>query len=186
MEYLPPRGLAARSAWVSVAAAAISCSTTAISCSTTAAAEAAAGTTTTAAVSSLWSSVVTATAATVWSRWAAGEWHGATAELTEIAVSATSTSTATTGSATTGATAEASTLAGNVLEESRDLLVGLLQELKEVTDNTAVATVEESGGDTSVTGTSGTTDTVNIVVNVSWEIVVDNVGDIRNIELNPS
>lgn len=175
--------MAARSAWVSVAPAAISCSTTA-------AAEAAAGTTTTAAVSSLWSSVVTATAATVWSRWAAGkaagEWHGATAELTEIAVSATSTSTATTGSPTTGATAEASALAGNVLEESRDLLVGLLQELKEVTDNTAVATVEESGGDTSVAGTSGTTDTVNIVVNVSWEIVVDNVGDIRNIELNPS
>lgn len=149
--------MAARSAWVSVAAAAIAAAATAVS---------------------LWGSVVTTTAVTEWSRWAAGkatgERNGAATELTEIAVSATSTSTAA-GAATTRAATEASTLASNVLEESGDLLVGLLEELKEVTDNTTVATVEEGSGDTGVTGTSSTTDTVDVVVNVGWEIVVDNV-----------
>ncbi|KFY63063.1 hypothetical protein V496_04225 [Pseudogymnoascus sp. VKM F-4515 (FW-2607)] len=166
----------ASSAWVSVAAAAIAAAATTAAVATA---------TTTTAVSSLWGSVVTTTAATVWSRWAAGkaagERNGAAAELTEIAVSATSTSTAA-GAATTRAATEASTLASNVLEESGDLLVGLLEELKEVTDNTTVATVEEGSGDTGVTGTSSTTDTVDVVVNVGWKIVVDNVRDIRNIQ----
>tara|TARA_R110002060_G_scaffold1649_1_gene3155 strand:- start:168 stop:350 length:183 start_codon:yes stop_codon:yes gene_type:complete len=56
-------------------------------------------------------------------------------------------------------------------------LVGLLQKINEVTDNTSVATVEECGRDTRVTSTTSTTDTMDIIIDISWEIVVYDVGD---------
>lgn len=62
-------------------------------------------------------------------------------------------------------------------------MVCLLQEVDEIATDTTVTTVEESSGDTSITGTSSTTNTVNIVVNIGGEIVVDNVGDVWNILL---
>jgi hypothetical protein len=101
-------------------------------------------------------------------------------KLTEIAVGTTTTGTAATATAT--ATTETGRLASNVLEEGWDLLVGLLQQINELTDDTAVATVEEGSGDTSVTSTASTTDTMNVVIDISWEIVVDDVGDVWNIE----
>jgi hypothetical protein len=64
--------------------------------------------------------------------------------------------------------------------------VGLLEELKQVTDDTTVATVEEGSGDTGVTSTTGTTDTVDVVVNVSGQIVVDDVGHVGDIETTSS
>jgi hypothetical protein len=64
--------------------------------------------------------------------------------------------------------------------------MGLLEELEQVTDNTAVATVEEGSGDTGVTSTTGTTDTVDVVVNVGGQIVVDDVGHVGDIETTGS
>jgi hypothetical protein len=61
-------------------------------------------------------------------------------------------------------------------------LVSLLQEVNQITNDTSVAAVEESSGDTSVTGTSGTTDSMNVVINVGWKIVVDDMGDIRDVK----
>jgi hypothetical protein len=61
-------------------------------------------------------------------------------------------------------------------------LISLLQEVNQITNDTSVAAVEESSGDTSVTGTSSTTDSVNVVINVGWEIVIDDMGDIWYIE----
>jgi hypothetical protein len=61
-------------------------------------------------------------------------------------------------------------------------LVSLLQEVNQITNDASVAAVEESSGDTSVTGTSSTTDSMNVVINVSWEIVVDDMSDIGDIQ----
>jgi hypothetical protein len=61
-------------------------------------------------------------------------------------------------------------------------LVSLLQEINQITDDTSVAAVEEGGRDTSVTGTSSTTDSVNVVINVGWQIVINDVSDIRNVQ----
>jgi hypothetical protein len=61
-------------------------------------------------------------------------------------------------------------------------LVGLLEKLKKITDNTSVATVEEGSGDTSVTCTTSTTDSVNVVINIGWKIVIDNVDNVRDIQ----
>lgn len=60
--------------------------------------------------------------------------------------------------------------------------MSLFQKVDQVAHNTAVATIEESSGDTSVTGTTGTTNSVNIVVDIGGQVIVDDVGNIRNIE----
>ena len=70
----------------------------------------------------------------------------------------------------------------NCLKPIRDLLVCLTQELDEITDNVLVTAVEERSGDTNVTRTTRTTDTVHIVVDIRGEIVVDDVGDVGNVE----
>jgi hypothetical protein len=61
-------------------------------------------------------------------------------------------------------------------------LVSLLQEINEITDNTSVATVEEGSRDTSVSSTSCTTNSVNVIINVGGEIVVNDVRHIRDVE----
>jgi hypothetical protein len=65
-------------------------------------------------------------------------------------------------------------------------LVGLLQEINQITNNTSVATVEESCRDTCVTSTTSTTNSVNVVIDVGWEIIVDDVGDIGNVKTTSS
>ena len=100
-----------------------------------------------------------------------------TTHATNIAGSSVTTATTTTAASAAAAAAEARALTSDGLEELRNLLVGLLEELDEITDNTTVTTVEESGGNTSVSCTSGTTDAVDVVVDVGGEIVVDDVSD---------
>ena len=55
-------------------------------------------------------------------------------------------------------------------------------ELDELADDVAVRAIEEGGGDTRVTGTARTTNTMDVVVDVAGQVVVDDVGDIGNIE----
>ena len=105
--------------------------------------------------------------------------HGATHIPGSTGATAAATSTASTATETT-------TFTGNALKERGNLLVGLLEEVNHVADNTTVSTVEESSGNTGVTSTTSTTDTVNVVINVGGKIVVDNVGDIRNIQTTSS
>jgi hypothetical protein len=62
----------------------------------------------------------------------------------------------------------------------------LLQEINQVTDDASVPAVEECCGDSGVAGTAGSTDTVNIVIYVCGEIIIDNVRDIRNIQTSSS
>lgn len=163
---LPPGLLSTRAAGVTIAAAAVAAA---------AAAEAAA--------------ITTALGSVVTSSKAASRLRGATettaAVLAEITVSSTTTAAAATTGAATTATAKGG-LARNGLQESRNLLVGLLQEVHELADNTTVATVEESSGNTSVTSASGTTDTMDVVVNISRKVIVDNVSDVGDIETTGS
>ena len=70
----------------------------------------------------------------------------------------------------------------NGLEPTGDLLVCLTKKLDKVTDDVFVTTVEEGGGTTSVAGTTGTTDTVNVIIDVGGKVIIDNMGDIGNIE----
>jgi hypothetical protein len=109
-----------------------------------------------------------------------------TTEGTDVTSSSGTTATATTRAAAASTTESTTTLAGDALEEGRNLLVGLLEQVDELTHDTTVAAVEESGGDTSVSGTTSTTDTVNVVVNVGGEVVVDNVLDVGDIETTGS
>ena len=106
------------------------------------------------------------------------------AEATDIASSSSTTAT-TTASAAATAAAKASALTSDSLEESGNLLVGFLEKLEKVTNDTSIAAVEESSGDTSVSGTTSTTDTVDVVVNVGGKIVVDDVLDVGDIENRP-
>lgn len=181
---LPPR-LTTGTARVAVAT-----TTVAAAAATTAAV----ATTTTTAVATGRRSTTTTIAATAEAA-TSGSTVAATAEATttagaaELAVisssSATATATTTTTTATTAAAAEGR-LAGDGLKEGRNLLVGLLEELKKLTDDTTVATVEESSGDTSVAGTTGTTNTMDVVIDIGREIVVDDVGNVGNIQTTSS
>jgi hypothetical protein len=108
-------------------------------------------------------------------------WTATTSELSEVTVGTSATATATGASASTAA-AKSGTLTGNVLEECGNFLVGFLQKLNEVPDNSSVATVEECSRDTSVTGTTCTTDSVHVVIDIRWKIVVDNVLNVRDIQ----
>lgn len=105
-----------------------------------------------------------------------------TTHTTAHAAHVTSGIGATATASTTAATTITASLTGNVLQEGRDLLVRLLQEVNQVAHDTAVSTVEESGGHTGIAGTTGTTDTVDIVIDVGGQIVVDDVSDVGDIE----
>ena len=62
------------------------------------------------------------------------------------------------------------------------LLVRLPKELDEVTNDVAVTPIEEGSGDSDITRTSSTADTMDIVIDVRREIVIDDVGDVGNIQ----
>lgn len=96
------------------------------------------------------------------------------------------TTPTTAATATTTATTKSRALTSNGLEEAGNLLVGLLEKVDEFANDTTVATVEEGGGDTSVSGTSSTTDTVDVVVDVGGQVVVDDVLNIGDIQTSSS
>lgn len=64
--------------------------------------------------------------------------------------------------------------------------MGLLKKLKKISNNAAIATVEERSRHASVASTSSTTNAVHVVINISWEIIVDNMGDIGDIQTSSS
>mmetsp|Transcript_20121 Transcript_20121/g.41456 ORF Transcript_20121/g.41456 Transcript_20121/m.41456 type:complete len:499 (-) Transcript_20121:512-2008(-) len=130
---------------------------------------AAAATTTIAASSSVAATAVTTVASTAT--------VSAVVLLTEITASeafaATATASATTASATRG---------GHLVQPRRNNLIVLFKHVTKLADDTGVLFVDERKRATSVSGTTGTSNSVNVVVNVGWEIVVDHIGDIGNIQ----
>lgn len=105
--------------------------------------------------------------------------------LSEILGSSRSASTEAT-SATASASASVRGLSGSGLEELRNVLVGLLEDIDELSHNTLVASVEEGGGNTGVSGSASSTDSVDVIVNVGGEIVVNNVGNVGDIQASSS
>lgn len=94
---------------------------------------------------------------------------------------------ATKGATATGAaTAKVRTAAkggsGELGEPVGDLLVGILKESDEGVGHGAVLVVEEGRGTTNVSSATGTTDAMNVVVNVGGKVVVDNVHDVGDVE----
>jgi hypothetical protein len=63
--------------------------------------------------------------------------------------------------------------------------VSFLEELKEVTDNATVATVEESSRYASVPGTASSANAVNVVVDVGRKVVIDNMSDVGYVQTFP-
>jgi hypothetical protein len=61
-------------------------------------------------------------------------------------------------------------------------LVGLTKKLDEITNDVFVAPIEEGGADTSVSGTSCAANAMNIVIDVRRKVIVDDVGNIGNIQ----
>ena len=62
--------------------------------------------------------------------------------------------------------------------------MSFLEEFDQVSDDTTVATVEERSRQTSVTSTACTTNAMNIVVDVGWQVVVDDMIDV--VDIKPS
>ena len=51
------------------------------------------------------------------------------------------------------------------------------QEVKQVSNNATIATIEEGRRETGVSSTTSSANTMDIVVDIGWEIVVDHMGD---------
>lgn len=178
-ENLPPRRLAARATGVTVAATTVAASVTAATTTSTAAvAGAALGRTVVAATEAgaLRRTVEAATAAAETTTTAAATSAAVLAEVTSSAATATAAARPSTAAATVRR------LAGNGVKERRNLLIGLLENINKLPNDATVATVEEGGSQTSVSGTTSSTNTMNVVVNVSGEIVVDNVKNVGDIQ----
>ena len=60
--------------------------------------------------------------------------------------------------------------------------MSLFEKFKEITDDATIATIEEGGRQTGVSSTAGTTNTMNVVVDVGWKVVVDDMGDVWNVK----
>lgn len=72
------------------------------------------------------------------------------------------------------------------LQEARHLLVGFRQQLNQVRTNVAILVVEEARGNAQVAHSTSTTNTVDILLDIRWQIVVDDVFDVRNIQASSS
>ena len=163
---LPP---AAWAAWASAAAWVAVASTIATHAET-------AGTTIAAAAAITTAHTHAAAATTV-------RWTLATAVGTNILHGRCTATTTTAWTASTAATTtKAGTFTSDALQETWHFLIGLFEQVDEVTNNATIATVEEGGGDTGVAGTASTSDAVDIVVDVRRKVVVDHVLDVRDIQ----
>jgi hypothetical protein len=170
---LPPR-VAARAGWVAVA------STEAAAAATVAARSRRSIATTTTTGSATVATPIAALRSTSPLAATAEATTTTTAHATDVTGSSIATATAT--SATSTATTEAGALASNGLKEAWDFLVGLFQQVKEIAYDSAIAAVEESSGNTSVSSSSGTTDSMNVVVNVCGEVIVDDMSNVRYVQ----
>merc|ERR1712222_77856 len=102
---------------------------------------------------------------------------------------ATATTTATTSVAIiaglrTALTASSMTRHGN--KPVRNLLVGLSKNLDQILHNVRVLLVDHGGGNTIRSSTTGTTNAVNIIVDVMREIIVDHMEDVVDIQTTSS
>ena len=72
------------------------------------------------------------------------------------------------------------------LKPGGQLLVGLDQQLNQVLDKVPVLLIEEAGGKAQVTHTTGSTNTVNILLHISRQVKVDDMLHIGDIQTSSS
>ena len=72
------------------------------------------------------------------------------------------------------------------LQPGGQLLIGLHQQLDQVLDQVPVLLIEEAGGKTQVTHTTSSTNTVDILLYISWQVKVDDMLDIGDIQTSGS
>jgi hypothetical protein len=104
-----------------------------------------------------------------------------TARLSCISRSSTATTSAST-SPTPARGPEARRLTRDVLEEARYFLVCFTKQLQQILHNTTIATIEERCRQASVSGTTCAANTMDVVIDVRRQVVVDDVRDVWNIE----
>ena len=92
---------------------------------------------------------------------------------TEVAAAPTSSTTATTAP---------TTVTGHLVKPSGDLLVVFFKHFSKFSNDARVFLVNKGQCASGVSGTSGTTNTMDIVINVGGEIEVDDLSNIRNIQ----
>lgn len=132
--------------------------------------------------SGCWSRRLSATAAKVGSRVSAGVATSAAA-ATAAGESHIAPTVALAKSATVASLAGVSAaLAGALVEPCGDFLAGLDQQIDELSGDVVVLVVEERRGQTHVTDTTGTTDSMDVLVDVAGQVVVDDQLDVGDIE----
>ena len=78
-------------------------------------------------------------------------------------------------------------LVTHALQPCRDFLLGLDQQLAQVTDDVLVLVIEEASGETQVAHTPGTSNAVDVLPDVGWQVKVDDmlhVGDVKTTRRN--
>ena len=99
-----------------------------------------------------------------------------------VTSSGSTTSAATTATSSSTTATKARTLTGNILQESRNFLVSLLEKFDQISNNASVAAVEECSRQTSIASTTSTTNAMDVIIDVGWKIVVDDVGNVRDVQ----
>lgn len=105
-----------------------------------------------------------------------------TATSSEISGSTRSAAKAAAATTTAATTATVRGLSRDLDEEIGNLLASFGQKRDHVFNNDLVVSVEERSGDTNVTSTTGTTDSMNVIINVRGQVIVDNVLNIGDIQ----
>ena len=106
----------------------------------------------------------------------------ASTTLTVVAVSSATAATTSTTATTAAVSASEGVLVSDGVEPARNLLVCFTKKLEKVTDNVAVAPVEEGSRETDITRTTRTTDTMHVRLNRVRHLVVDNEADVLNVD----
>ena len=130
------------------------------------------------------SATISPTTATI-SAAAASRTAAASAAFTTV-IATTEGAAASTATAATASASAASAKSRHLAEPLGALLVVLLEQLAKFTDDVAVLLVDKGKGGTSVTSTTGTTNPVDVVVNVAGKVVVDNLRDIGDVQTTTS
>ncbi len=75
----------------------------------------------------------------------------------------------------------ASVIAGHGFQPAGQLLARLGNQFDQIFGQVSILVVEERGGEAQVTHAAGTTDAMNVLLDVRWQVEVDDVLDIRDV-----
>lgn len=111
------------------------------------------------------------------------QWLDVGSSLTSTVTTTASASTASTSAVTSTAVSDVRAERSSVesLQFWRNGLVGLSHDLTQVTTQFGVVVGEQRHGSTGSSSSSSSSDSVDVILNVTWHVVVDNVSDTLDI-----